>query len=148
MINQNRMFKIMKKKKWNSRGVTRMAAILIAGILIMLVLLLVPLALSAKESVARDLDARHEQTAEDSALMKVVSDGAFEAVYDAELKRFVPLGQIREVTAYGSSEEHKGKVIYVQAEADGTIHLQWIASLDDQSDHDEQGDESEGTAEK
>ena len=115
----------MKKLK-QQKGMAWLIFLLILAILIMLVIILIPVVQHMNEAHGQDMDTRNEQTAEDSALMKVVADGPFEAIYDKVNKKWVPLGERKEVPTYGESEAHKGMVLYVRADEDMSIHMTWI----------------------
>lgn len=114
-------------------GYAAIIVVLLIAIFIMLILILYPSVIDLGANASSKLDSDFEKTAEDSAYMKYMADGSgFVAVYDSEKKDFVDqIASKREfgnITAYGTSEEHKGKVLLVRVSDVGDISLTWIGA--------------------
>ncbi len=115
-----------KQKMCDNRGMAAIFVVLIIAILIMLAITVIPMVLESDAHTREKLDSDHEVTARDSALLRVNAVGGFTAAYDYYNKCFVVGSEAKNVEAYGESDEHKGKIILVEATADGKVTLTWV----------------------
>ena len=115
-----------RRRPLGTRGWTEWIFVVLAlAILAMVVVILVPVFRDASQSVKRGVDDRAEQTAEDSARMAYAGGSAFTAVYDTVNKQFVSIDEASRVEPYGECAEHKGMVIVVTADDDGSVTMFW-----------------------
>ena len=113
------------RRNTENGGVLLIFLLLGTAILVMLLLILVPEIRQSDRETREELDLDHENTAEGSARVKASTDGAFHAAYDYYNKRFVVGAEAKNIEPYGESDEHKGMIIFIEADGNGEITLTW-----------------------
>ncbi len=119
----------------NRRGVSRAVVLLALIALVLIIAIAVPVVQSKKEDYARSVDDLYVKAAEDDAYLRwVQADKPFTAIYDSENKRFVDTKDARKkVTAYGTSKDHVGMVVFVKVDDKGNITTRWVNPESDTS---------------